>query len=135
MLHSRRPQKLLLTGMLLCASTIASLAAELPKREPTQEQTDFFEKRIRPILSANCFECHSANAKKIKGGLLLDSAEGLVKGGESGPVIAPGEPDKSLLIKAILYKDEDLQMPPKHQLESHEIADLEQWIRMGTPYP
>src|SRR5688572_15644116 len=97
---------------------------------------DFFERRIRPVLVERCYECHSAQAEKLKGGLLLDTREGLLKGGDSGPAIVPGNPDKSLLIKAVRYTSEDLQMPPKNKkLPDEQIADLEEWVKMGAPDP
>ena len=71
----------------------------------------FFEKQVRPLLIKHCYECHSSGAKTLKGGLHLDSRGGWMKGGDSGPVIVPGEPDKSLLIEAIRY--ESLEMPPR----------------------
>src|SRR5436190_20937203 len=89
------------------------------------EGFEFFEKNIRPLLAENCYKCHSAKSEKIKGGLLLDTREGLLKGGENGPAIVPGDPDKSLLIKAVHYIDKDLQMPPKDKkLPESEIAKL-----------
>jgi len=103
--------------------------------EPTAEQSAFFEKKIRPILVERCYECHSEQAKKVKGNLLLDSREAALKGGDSGPAIVPGEPKKSLLIKAVRYRNEDLQMPPKHKLDEEQIAALEEWVRMGAPDP
>src|SRR5882724_10803720 len=97
---------------------------------------EMFEKRIRPIFVENCYKCHSAEAEKVKGGLLLDTREGLFKGGETGPAIVPGNPDKSLLIKAVRYTDENLQMPPKNKkLSPEQIADLEAWVKMGAPDP
>ncbi len=77
---------------------------------------DFFEKKIRPLLVTHCYECHSADAKKVGGGLLLDSREDVRKGGDSGPAVEPGEIDASLLITAIRYTDESVKMPsPKGQ--------------------
>ena len=102
----------------------------------TPSQTQFFENKIRPLLANNCYKCHSVEAEKVKGGLLLDSREGLLKGGESGPAIVPGNPDQSRLIKAIRYSDPDLQMPPKgKRLSDAEIADLTEWVRIGAPDP
>src|SRR5258708_3445919 len=95
---------------------------------------EFFEKKVRPLLAERCFECHSPD-KKVKGGLRLDSREGWVKGGDTGPAIVPGEPDKSLLISAVRYKDRDLQMPEKRKLPDDEIVILEQWVKMGAPDP
>src|SRR5207245_11172930 len=79
----------------------------------TPAQTQFFETKIRPLFADNCYKCHSQQAEKVKGGLLLDTREGLLKGGENGPVIVPGHQEMSLLIKAVRYTDPDLQMPPK----------------------
>jgi hypothetical protein len=95
---------------------------------------EFFEKRVRPVLVERCYECHST-AKKAKGGLLLDTRNGLLKGGDSGPAIIPGKPDESLFIKAVRYASDDLQMPPRHRLEATDIKFLEQWVAMGAPDP
>src|SRR6516225_11072721 len=70
-------------------------------------QLDFFEKKIRPVLSEQCYECHSATAKKVKGGLLLDTADGVLKGGDSGPSVVPGKPEKSLLLTTMKHADSD----------------------------
>ena len=114
---------------------IPALAAPQFAGEPTAEQTEFFEKRIRPVLVEHCYECHSAGAKKIKGGLVLDSRAGVRKGGDTGPAIAPGEADASLLIEAVRHKSEDTAMPPKKKLPPEVIADLEQWVKLGAPDP
>ncbi|HET6406554.1 MAG TPA: DUF1549 domain-containing protein, partial [Chthoniobacteraceae bacterium] len=99
------------------------------------EQTEFFERRIRPVLVNNCYECHSAGAKKIGAGLLVDSRAGIIKGGDTGPLIHPGLPEASLLIQAVRHTLPDLTMPPKKKLALQEIADLEEWVRMGAPDP
>jgi hypothetical protein len=101
----------------------------------TRDGLDFFEKNIRPVLAERCYECHSAQSKKVKGKLLLDTRAGLLKGGETGPAVVPGQPDKSLLITAIRYSHEDLQMPPKDPLTKAQVAAFEQWVRMGAPDP
>jgi hypothetical protein len=102
---------------------------------PTAEQIEFFEKRIRPLLVENCYECHSTEGKKIKGGLLLDSRAGVVKGGDTGPAIVPGAPEASLLIQAVQHIDADLSMPPKKKLSPQQITDLVEWVKMGAPDP
>ncbi|MCI0539409.1 MAG: DUF1549 domain-containing protein, partial [Verrucomicrobiales bacterium] len=124
-------------GTLLVLRPGAVRAAEgRPPAAPlTAEQIDFFEKRIRPVLADRCLECHSAERGKTKGGLAMDTADGVRKGGDSGAVIIPGHPDKSRLIQAIRYKEENLQMPPKEMLKAGQIADLEAWVRMGAPDP
>ena len=96
--------------------------------------TEFFEKKVRPLLEQRCLECHSPE-KKVKGGLRLDSREGWAKGGDAGPAIVPGDLEKSLLIEAVRYKNKDLQMPEKRKLPDAEIAILEQWVKMGAPDP
>jgi cytochrome c553 len=97
----------------------------------------FFEQKVRPVLIAHCYECHSADAKKIKGGLVLDSRAGWEKGGDSGvPVVVPGNPDESMLIRAVRHLDEDLVMPPKEpKLPEAVIADLVTWVKRGAPDP
>ena len=102
---------------------------------PSPEQLTFFENKIRPVLIENCYECHSATAEKIKGGLLLDSRAGIQKGGDTGPLLTPGLPNASLIIQALRHVSEDLAMPPKKQLPPQVIADFEQWVTMGAPDP
>jgi Protein of unknown function (DUF1553)/Protein of unknown function (DUF1549)/Planctomycete cytochrome C len=99
---------------------------------------DFFETKIRPVLAEKCYGCHSVEAegrKKLKGALYLDSKEGVLKGGDTGAALVPGEPDKSLMIKAIRYHDDDTAMPPKEKMPDPVIADFESWVRMGAPDP
>ena len=96
---------------------------------------DFFEKRVRPLLVQRCFECHSAKAEKLKGGLLLDSREAVLSGGDSGPAAVSGDVEKSLLVQAIRYDNENVQMPPAGKLPEAEIAVLSEWVRRGLPFP
>ena len=105
-------------------------------QEVSKEQAEFFETKVRPVFSENCYRCHSAEGGKDKGGLTLDSRDGMLKGGESGPAVVPGEPEKSVLVKAIGYLDPDLQMPPKgEKLSAQQIADITAWVKMGAPVP
>jgi cytochrome c553 len=97
--------------------------------------TEFFEKKIRPVLVKHCYECHSADAKKLGGGLLLDHREGLRKGGDTGTAVVVGKPGESLLIKAIRYDDDSLKMPPKGKLPADVVADFETWIKNGATDP
>jgi hypothetical protein len=99
------------------------------------EGVDFFEKKIRPLLVDRCYRCHSSQAAKLKGGLRLDTPDGIRKGGNSGPAIAPGDPEQSLLIKAVRYTDPDLRMPPTKKLSPEEVANLEVWVKSGSPTP
>jgi hypothetical protein len=102
---------------------------------PSREQVEFFEKKVRPVLVEHCYNCHSAQAKKKRGGLLLDSRAGLLKGGDTGPAVVPGKPEQSRLIEAVGYRNVDLQMPPRKKLPAQAIADLTAWVRMRAPWP
>jgi len=114
---------------------IAVLTAAQPFAAPAPAELEFFEKRIRPLLADHCYKCHSAESEKLKGGLRLDTKSGLLQGGETGPALIPGDPDSSLLIKAVRWESEKLQMPPKTKLSPAQIADLEAWVRLGAPDP
>src|SRR5881394_3788089 len=118
----------------LLSRLLAGFAVISASAAPTSEQLEFFENKIRPIFTEHCYSCHSAKAEKLKGSLRLDSADGVMKGGTTGPAIVAGAPDSSLLIKAVRYSDPDLQMPPKNKkLSAEQIADLENWVRTGAP--
>ncbi len=95
----------------------------------------FFERRVRPLLAEHCYGCHSQESGKSKGSLLLDSRQGWEAGGDSGPAIVPGDPDGSLLIRAVRYDDPDLEMPPKGRLPQEAVGILEAWVRSGAPDP
>jgi hypothetical protein len=96
---------------------------------------EFFEKKIRPVLVEHCYQCHSKDAKKQRGGLLLDSKTSMRKGGDTGPALVPGKPAASLLLKAVRHTHPDLKMPPKGKLPDAVLADLETWIAAGAPDP
>ncbi|PAW66680.1 MAG: hypothetical protein B9S34_07425 [Opitutia bacterium Tous-C1TDCM] len=119
----------------LAASALA--AAAVPPAptlsDAERAQLQFFEKEVRPILANRCYECHGD--KKHKGELRLDHISHILKGGESGPALVRGKPDDSLLVTAIRYDTEDLQMPPDEKLPEAEIAVLEKWIQLGAPWP
>ena len=108
--------------------------ASMPLRAD-EAGVEFFEKEIRPLLVKHCYECHAAGAKEIGGKLLLDHRAGVLKGGETGPAIVPGDPDRSRLIAAIRYDDIELQMPPKGKIPADAIAKLEEWVKRGAPDP
>ncbi len=97
------------------------------------KQLEFFESRIRPVLVEHCYECHSADSKGLKGGLFVDSAEGLLTGGDSGPSIEPGDSEASLLLQALRY--EAMEMPPQGKLPDEVIADFARWIDAGAADP
>jgi Protein of unknown function (DUF1553)/Protein of unknown function (DUF1549)/Planctomycete cytochrome C len=122
--------------LFILALTGILVAPWLHADEPTPQQLDFFENKIRPVLSDNCFKCHSHEAAKLKGGLSVEFRDALLKGGENGPAIVPGDPEKSMLIRAVRYTDPDLQMPPKDKkLNQKSIDDLIAWVKMGAPFP
>ena len=100
---------------------------------PTPAQLQFFETSIRPVLIEHCQKCHGE--AKQWGSLRLDSAQALLAGGDTGPAIVPGQPEKSLLIRAIRQQDEDLKMPPKGKLSDKQVADFILWIKQGAHYP
>ena len=120
-------------------SSVAALLIVMPslacgqEKKPSAAAVQFFETKVRPVLVANCFECHAE--KKQRGDLRLDSLAAMLEGGEQGPAIVPGHPEKSLLVKAI-NQDGKLKMPPKNKkLSRDEIDALTQWIKMGAPWP
>ncbi len=122
-----------------CVVALAGVLAAVPAgaEETAAEKVRFFEAKIRPVLAEKCYGCHSPS-NKIKGDLRLDTKDGILRGGEHGPAVIPGDPEKSPLIKAIRYEDPDLSMPPKDKggkLPDAVIADFERWVRMGAPDP
>ena len=108
--------------------TLVSAFAQAP---PSSAGADFFENKIRPIFAESCYACHTSAEM---GGLRLDSREGLLKGGSSGPVVVPGNPDKSLLIQAVRQTG-DLKMPQGGKLKPEEVQALAEWVKMGAPWP
>lgn len=100
----------------------------------TSADLDFFEKKIRPVLVANCYQCHSASSKELKGGLRVDTRLGLRKGGDSGPSVIPRDAAGSLLLQAMRH-EEGMEMPPGKKLPDTVLADFEHWISRGAPDP
>lgn len=120
----------------LSAFLIAAVAGPtIQAEELTQEQTKFFESKIRPALVKHCYKCHSEDGDKVKGGLLLDTREMSRYGGDSGPAVVPHDLNESLLYVAISYEDSSMEMPPKYKLDDDVIADFKTWIEMGAPDP
>lgn len=119
---------LLFTGVFAACATLRA-----SEHTPSADQLEFFEREVRPLLAKQCYECHSAQAKRVEGNLLLDSREAHLRGGDSGSAIVPGNVEGSLLIEAVRY--ESYEMPPKGKLPDREIEVLERWIEMGAPWP
>lgn len=122
-----------------CVATILALLTCPRERAGSQETTtfdpadvEFFTAKVKPLLEARCFECHGPETKVLKGGLSLASRLAMLRGGDSGPVIVPGKPNESLLVKAINYVD--FEMPPKSRMPDGEIAILTEWVKRGAPW-
>ena len=98
-----------------------------------QAGIELFERKIRPVLVKECYSCHSSRAKTVKGGLRLDTSEGLKKGGDSGPAVIAGKPEESLLLDALRH--DGIAMPPRGKLSDTVIGDFERWVTMGAPDP
>jgi cytochrome c553 len=120
--------------MLRTALFLAALPALVTAAGLSPDQSAFFESRIRPVLASSCYDCHGP--EKQKGGLRVDWRDALLKGGDSGPAIVPGNPDDSLLIKAISGQHPELRMPENADpLPALAIENLRSWIRDGAPDP
>ena len=124
---------------LRCNSCRSTLAAPIRRRAqpatgsaPSADDIEFFEKHVRPLLVANCFECHGE--KKQEAGLRLDAKKPAMRGGDEGPVIKTGDPEASKLVAAVRYSG-DIQMPPSGKLPADKIEILANWIKRGTPWP
>ncbi|HKW03620.1 MAG TPA: c-type cytochrome domain-containing protein, partial [Vicinamibacterales bacterium] len=116
-------------GAALVACALSSAVAARQATTPAQS-AEFFESRIRPILAANCFDCHTTDKK---GGLRLDSREAILTGGESGPAIEVGKPDDSLLIQAVRQVAGAPKMPyGRPKLKTEDIDALAEWVRAGA---
>jgi hypothetical protein len=103
--------------------------AQVEPPQPTATQREFFEAKVRPLLAKNCYACHSTSKM---GGLKMDTSEDMMKGGQDGPVLMPGKPDQSLLLKAVSYTDARLRMPPNGKLGDDDIAILQTWVKDGA---
>lgn len=110
------------------------LAAGLAHAQPTAEGLKFFETRVRPLLATQCQGCHSSRGKMAFGGLRLDQRALFFQGGHSGPLVVPGKPEESLMLKVVGYASE-LKMPPTGKLKPEQIEALTEWVRMGAPWP
>ena len=117
-----------IVGAILALSVSTPLAAQAT-------DVEFFEAKIRPVLVQRCYSCHNSKMAAPKGDLILDTKEGLLKGGASGPVLAPGRPADSRLLKALSYTDPLVQMPPSGKLADAVLEDFAQWVAKGAVDP
>src|SRR5262249_44523116 len=118
--------RLTIPGVLVLAALHGSASAD-------ESPDTFFELKIRPVLAAECLPCHGG--EKTQSGLVVTSREALVKGGDRGPAIVPGDAEGSLLVQAIRRKHEDVKMPPKRRLSAGVVSDLAQWVSDGARWP
>jgi hypothetical protein len=121
------------TGTLLGPMPTARSEAAKPNAMDTEEEREFFEKQVRPLLVTHCYECHSGQAKKLQANLRVDQHAALLSGGDSGPAVAPGDAEQSLLMSAVRY--DAFEMPPQGKLADEQIATLERWIDRGAWWP
>ncbi|MFN7736546.1 MAG: PSD1 and planctomycete cytochrome C domain-containing protein [Pirellula sp.] len=125
---------LLWASLYAMALGIASSIADEPTADTfTQDQLDYFENHVRPLLVEHCYECHSGTSSTVQGKLRLDSRAFAIRGGESGAAVVPGKPDESLLLSAVRWKG--LEMPPDRKLSDVQLSALAKWVEMGAPWP
>ncbi len=117
---------------LLTLSALGLLSAVAAAADPTAAAVEFFEKKVRPVLADHCYSCHGE--KKQMAGLRLDTADGLRKGSDEGPVVVPGDPMKSPMVRAV-RREGERPMPPKHPLPAAAVTTLTEWVKAGAPYP
>ncbi len=125
--------KQFLSGLLIAFVVLSTSSLSAAEKQPTQQQIQFFESKIRPLFVKHCYDCHGPDEQES--GLRMDSFQGIAKGGKAGSLIVPGKPEQSLLITAVKYQSPDLQMPPDDKLSKQEVKDLTNWVKMGAPYP
>ena len=120
---------------LFCCLLFLSLFLSLPSLTPraqSADATDFFETKIRPLLSAHCLSCHGTQVQMA--GLNLSTEASFLKGSEKGPAVVKGDPENSRLIQAVRYL-RDIKMPPTGKLTAQQISDLTEWVQLGAPWP
>src|SRR5688500_12242241 len=123
--------------IVIAVAALGGLAGGVARGEPAEDAAgiEFFEKKVRPVLVRHCYECHSTASAEPKGGLLLDTREGIRRGGETGPAVVPGSVEESLLVSAVRHESFEMPPPPAEKLPDEVIADLATWIAMGAPDP
>lgn len=123
------------TFLVIAVGLTALTGRGLGQSAISPEQAEFFETKIRPVLVDSCYECHSTEAGKKKGGLSLDTRFALRDGGNSGPGVVPGKLEESWIWLAVSHAEPDYEMPPKNELPDYVIEDFKTWIEMGAPDP
>ena len=124
-----------MSGDVMSGDELDPMMAMDGAEEFSHEELHFFESKVRPLLIGACSGCHSNNGSRIQAGFNIDTRVSMLRGGDSGAGVVPGDPDASILIQAIRYDDPFLQMPPRGALGRDEIAVLERWVEMGAPMP
>ena len=127
-----RPCKLPFLGAVLAALLVPVCAAQAAAPAHSPDDIRFFEEKVRPVLQAHCVKCHGG--EKTKAGLRLTSRDALLKGGDTGPAAVAGQAHKSLLLEAVGYKNDKLQMPPSGKLPQADLDALAKWVEMGLPW-
>lgn len=137
-----RPRASLLLALFVFACGIYGFAKpSLPATTTQARQQDekrgleLYTKKIKPLLMDKCYKCHSYKHDRFENGLSVEKREDLINGGDRGAAIEPGEPEESLLIDALNYERDDLQMPPDGKLDDKDIDAIKEWIRLGAPFP
>ena len=125
--------KVLSFAFITLAASCLAAAEKGVEAPPTREGLEFFEAKIRPVLSQQCYRCHSAEGKSAMGGFRMDTRDAIRTGGQSGAAVVAGQPGKSLLLKALHY--DGRKMPPGGQLSDEVVGNFEKWIAMGAPDP
>ena len=114
---------------------VGALGTSASAQQPARNDIDYFEQYIRPVLSEHCYECHSAKASTLSGGLRLDTSDGWMRGGDSGPSVVAGRPDESLLMRALRYDEDVSPMPPSSPLDAQMVSRIARWIKRGAVGP
>lgn len=121
------------TWSVRCLIVLAIFAVCASRAEADDAGVELYEKKVRPALVEHCVKCHGP--EKQEGGLQVDSVAAMLRGGDQGPAVMPGDPDASLLIQGVRYDDINFQMPPKGKMPAETVAALEEWVRMGAAAP
>ncbi|WP_165226674.1 PSD1 and planctomycete cytochrome C domain-containing protein [Aquisphaera insulae] len=134
-MRSRRPRVGFIPIHVACSLCTLLSGFSLSGGVVADDGADFFEAKVRPVLVEHCYACHSSQAKAVKGGLRLDSRDGMLKGGTAGPAILAGKPEESPIVQAVRYDDETTRMPPKGKLPPQAIEAIERWVTSGAVMP